>query len=145
MSNPVDWTTVRHFRREEFLCKHCGTEKMDAVFVAALDAIREELGFPLVITSGYRCPQHPAEVRKGKDAGATPGAHTQGVAADVAVYGSRALALVAAALRHGFRGFGFQQAAEVPAASRFVHVDAAPGAADQPRPWVWSYAPGHGG
>ena len=51
---------------------------IDKRLVDLLDAIRERLGVPVTINSGYRCPEHNAEV------GGVPNSyHTQGLAADI--------------------------------------------------------------
>jgi uncharacterized protein YcbK (DUF882 family) len=79
MSNTTnDWTLARDFTAAEFVCKHCGKAGIRFEFVQALQALRDRLGVPLRITSGYRCPQHPVERGKAK-----PGRHAEGIAADI--------------------------------------------------------------
>jgi len=53
---------MRYFNPAEFMCKHCGLNKMDGVFLDDLDELRHRLGFPLSVASGYRCPTHNAAV-----------------------------------------------------------------------------------
>ena len=48
----------------EFDCTHTGKNEMDDAFLAKLDQLREECGFPFRITSGYRDETHPNEVVK---------------------------------------------------------------------------------
>lgn len=56
---------------------------MSARLIELLEEIREFVGFPLVITSGYRCPARNAEV-----GGAPNSAHLGGEAADIFVSGN---------------------------------------------------------
>jgi zinc D-Ala-D-Ala carboxypeptidase len=72
---------VKYFTIEEFACKHCGRVVMDGAFLEDVDQMRGLFGKPLVVTSGYRCPDHNAAV---SSTGRT-GPHTTGHAADFAV------------------------------------------------------------
>ena len=133
MTFPSD---IQYFTAQEFMCKcgECNTPPihlMDEDFVRLLDELRGELGFPFVITSGYRCSDHPIEARK-----AAPGAHTTGQAADIAVHGERAHKLVQAALAKGVPRIGVAQKGDID--TRFIHLDIC----DDGRrssPWIWSY------
>lgn len=100
-------------------------------FVERLDALRERLGAPLIVSSGYRCQAHNARVSSS----GRFGPHTTGRAADLAVSGAVAFRVLALAAELGFTGLGVQQRG----AGRFVHLDDLPAASDRPRPWVWSY------
>lgn len=98
-----------------------------------LQTLRTKLGRPLIITSGYRCREHPVEV--GKASG--PGAHAFGCAVDVRAIGSEAYLIVRAALELDFTGVGVSQRAGQP---RFVHLDdAMPGEFGLVRPTMWGY------
>jgi len=100
-----------YFDIEEFDCQHTGLNEMDHQFIYKLDALREACGFPFVITSGYRSPDHPIEAVKEKG-----GTHTQGIAADIRVRGgAQRRQLVSEALKLGFGGVG--------TAKTFIHVD----------------------
>ena len=44
----------KNFRLEEFACKHCGENKIEHELIDKLQSLREDLGFPFVISSGYR-------------------------------------------------------------------------------------------
>ena len=94
--------------------------------------LRERLGFPLIITSAYRSPEHNAAV-----GGRTGSAHLAGRAVDVAVYGQEAHALVRWAMLLGFTGIGVSQRGE--REKRFVHLDDLPPSPGTPRPWIWTY------
>uniref|UniRef100_A0A6M3JEP6 Putative peptidase n=1 Tax=viral metagenome TaxID=1070528 RepID=A0A6M3JEP6_9ZZZZ len=50
---------------------------MDALFLVQLEKAREIAGVPFIVTSGYRCEKHNAEV------GSTSNNHTSGKAADI--------------------------------------------------------------
>jgi len=93
--------------------------------MAQLQALRDKVGRPLTVTSGYRCASHPVELRKTH-----LGAHAQGLAADIAISGAtERYALIKAAIEVGMTGLGV--------ASGFIHVDA--GHAYAARPAVWKY------
>lgn len=121
------------FSRDELACRHCGRMEMAPGFMAKVEAFRRAAGFPFVVTSAYRCPEHNAKV-----SGTGPtGAHTTGRAIDIAVSGERAYWIIANANRYGFTGVGVKQ--HGPHGKRFLHLDDL-NAPDYPRPSVWSYA-----
>ena len=117
-----------YFSRDELKCKHCGVYHFDEQFLEVLNRIREDCGFPLYVTSGYRCPQHPEEVHKSR-----PGAHTKGLAVDLAVQGHKAYFLVESAVRYAVPRIGVSQNKDGP---RFIHLDID---FDLPNPTIWSY------
>jgi zinc D-Ala-D-Ala carboxypeptidase len=117
----------KYFSESEFACRHCGQARMDQQFLDRVNELRERVGFPLKISSGYRCPEHPIEAKKSE-----PGAHTTGMAADVAVHGALAHSLLAEAMAMGFKGIGVQQKGT----GRFIHLD---DWENPNRPTVWSY------
>ena len=99
------------FTREEFACQHTGENEIEDTFLLKLDLLRARCGFPFVITSGYRSPEHPIESRKEK-----AGTHAQGIAADIKVTdGTQRFKIVEEAIKMGFSGIGV--------AGVFVHVD----------------------
>lgn len=104
---------TEHFNLREFQCKHCGQAKISYKLVSMLEALRQELGVPFVITSGYRCPNHNANV-----GGAKNSFHVQGLACDIACpKGWTVEAFTKKCLEHGFTGVGAYPA------QNFVHVD----------------------
>lgn len=113
----------KYFRREEFACKHTGENKIKDRFITRLDELRELCGFPFVITSGYRSPEHPEEASKPNG----PGTHSKGIAADIKVTnGVERRIIIDAALEMEFHGIGV--------AKGFVHVD------DRTdTPVIWTY------
>ena len=101
----------KYFTREEFVCQATGENEIEDELILALDELREACGFPFVITSGYRSPEHPIELRKTK-----AGTHAQGIAADIKVTdGTQRFKIVEEAIKMGFSGIGV--------AGVFVHVD----------------------
>ena len=123
----MDWSRYPNFNEDEFKCKHCGKTEMRPAFMAKLQQLRNAYGKPMIITSGYRCPDHPIEAAKDK-----PGAHSTGQACDVAVAGNDAYQLLKLALAFEFTGIGVQQKGS----GRFLHLDTL---REPPRPNVWSY------
>ena len=116
--------TLKYFTLDEFNCKETGQNKMSNNFLIMLDRLREECGFPFVITSGYRAPEHSAEKDK-----LTKGRHTQGIAADIAVSnGYQRYRIVEKAIELGFKGIGV--------ANGFVHVDLR----NVEDPVMWTYS-----
>ena len=128
----MTWQDIEFFTPDEFACRcGCGQNEIDPEFVQWLDSIRRRLGWPFVVTSGYRCPEHPIEAKK-----AQPGAHATGVAADIHCFGEKAHELIELALVEGVRGLGVNQRGDID--GRFIHLDLSDDG-KRPRPWVWSY------
>ncbi len=102
-------------------------DKMDSKLLGMLDALRKEYGYPIIINSSYRSPEHPIEAKKEK-----PGEHTYGAAVDIKCVGGEATyKLVAAAINVGFKRIGISRK------SNFVHVGIGyPGA---PETTIWTY------
>lgn len=103
----------RYFKEHEMECKcrKCLKTIFDANLIRKLDALREDLGRPVTITSGYRCEAHNRAV------GGSPNSqHLLGKAADIAVYEYKlngkvlprmtAAELLPYAEKHGFDGIG---------------------------------------
>lgn len=112
----TDWTKYEPFFTEkEFKCRHCGECEVESYFMDALLALRKEYGKPMVVTSGYRCPNHPKEVIKK-----APGQHNRGRAVDIGCGATEAYRIIELALDFGFTGVGISQH---PDRSRFIHLD----------------------
>ena len=124
----IDWSKYPHFSAKEFQCSHCGADGIKEGVLEKLQFMRIAYGKPMIITSGYRCPQHPIEVKKS-----VPGAHALGLAADIGVEGAEAHRILGLAFLQGFNGIGVQQKGT----GRFIHVDIRNG--ELPTPAVWSY------
>ena len=75
---------MKWFKEKEFACKCCGQlpplarENVKALVAVILDPVREKLGMPVVVNSGYRCPKHNKEVGGVKNS-----QHLKGEAADI--------------------------------------------------------------
>ena len=69
---------TKNFKVSEFACKHCGENKIDQRVLNMAQTIREALGVPVRVNSGYRCPTHNAAV-----GGVKGSKHILGLAADL--------------------------------------------------------------
>ena len=104
-----------NFTREEFACQcGCGTNEIQDTVIDFCQELRDTLGTPLTVSSGYRCPKHPIEAAK-----TTPGTHARGLAADIVVSHGDARSLLREALSASKGGVGVHQKGS----GRFVHVD----------------------
>ena len=117
----------KYFSLSEFNCQETNQNEMCPEFLERLDALREACGFPFVITSGYRSPNHTIERRKEK-----AGTHAQGIAADIrAISGTEKYEIVKQALLLGFGGIGV--------ARSFIHVDDRSVTNSNSVPVMWTY------
>ena len=118
-----DWRWP-HFSMAELSC-HCagrfcrGEYWHDPAFLDRLEAIRADLGKPLIINSAHRCRQWNACV------GGAPLSRHKTLAADIALAGHDRFILRRAAQKAGFSGFGL--------ARSFIHIDC------RPVPAIWFY------
>lgn len=116
MQNIIKMTTSnwnsKYFSPRELRCKHTGKLEISAVLVSKLDQLREKMGNPIVVTSGYRDRSHPVEAVK-----AIPGRHAQGIAVDVAISGHNKFDLIRTAMELGFNGIGINLK------KGFIHLD----------------------
>ena len=72
---------TKNFSKKELECKcGCGKCDMDLELLDALQALRDRLGFPLSITSGFRCEEHNKKV-----GGARASKHLKGQAVDISI------------------------------------------------------------
>ena len=128
------WGDWPNFSFDEMACKETGENEMDPSFMDSLQWLRNECGFPLTGSSGYRSPSHPIESRKN-----SPGAHTHGKAVDIQISGDKAFKLLSFAFdpHSGFFGIGISQSGVHN--NRFVHLDSIINIEGFPRPIVWSY------
>ena len=126
----MNWDDYANFSEAEFACKcGCGRADMDPEFMGWLQSVRDKLAAPMMITSGFRCPDYNEQVSNtGRG-----GPHTTGKACDVGVRAAAALALIKVATAMDVHGLGTSQ--KGPHLSRFLHLDRC----IANRPWVWSY------
>jgi hypothetical protein len=116
----------KYFSEEEFLhCSpSCRMEDMDADFLKKLDAVREEAGIPMILTSAYRSREH--ELKKGRSGN---GAHTHRVGVDIrCLTSSNRYKIVNAALACGIHRIGIGKT--------FIHLDDDP---SLPKDVIWDY------
>lgn len=77
----VEWN-FKHFKPWEFICRCNGLcaheDEMSRVVVAGFDALREDLGIPLHVNCGVRCPEHNHDV-----GGVIDSKHLDGLAGDI--------------------------------------------------------------
>jgi uncharacterized protein YcbK (DUF882 family) len=114
---------MKYFKLEEFACPCCGkVNAVSPIVMNKIDKIRDQLGIPLHINSGYRCVKHNAEVG-GKQASL----HLFGKAIDVSTANMTAeKRLQLLKLVHTeFNGIGV--------AKSFFHMDIR----DTPAMWVY--------
>jgi zinc D-Ala-D-Ala carboxypeptidase len=71
-----------HFSKAELACHCCGTLKIEAALIDALELFRSLAGRPVVVHDGYRCPLHNQKV-----GGVNDSEHTRGMAADISIPG----------------------------------------------------------
>lgn len=115
---------MKHFQRKEFICPDCGQEDMEPAFLSRLDEARGIAGVPFVITSGYRCRKHNAQIGGVEDS-----AHTWGVAADIAATSSeRRYHIIRGLLEAGITRVGI--------GPDFIHADSDE---DKPQSVAWLY------
>ena len=67
-----------YFSAEELDCPHCGHLKLSLAVYHILMRLRLFLKEPVIITSGYRCPEYNERI-----GGVPKSAHTRGMAVDV--------------------------------------------------------------
>jgi hypothetical protein len=99
------------FSPREIACKGDGSLLIDERALDMLQALRDAIGKPLVIASGYRGEAYNRQI-----GGAPRSLHLMGQAFDVSLKALDPAVLEAAARRAGFKGFGFYR--------RFMHIDA---------------------
>ena len=112
---------TKNFARSEFACNGrdcCGkSAPVDVRLVRTLQMLRDRIGFPIKVISGFRCRKHNSKTPNAK-----PNSyHTLGMAADITCYD-----LPIAALRDYVveliteLGYGWH---ELHSAENFVHFD----------------------
>ncbi len=135
-----------HFTREELECKcGCGLMLFTQAAVERLEDIRVDLGVPLVVTSGYRCPKHDADAHRLRHPYFTDaerhGPHTvveyDNITVDALAHGQNAYELLFSSIAHGFTGIGISQKGDH--GKRFIHSDGLKHTDARPRPTVWTY------
>ena len=104
-----------NFSPAEIACRGTGQLKLVPEAMDRLQALRNRLGKPLIVRSGYRSPAHNKAV-----GGAKASKHMDGTAFDIAMANHDPAAFEAAARAVGFLGFGYYPR------SGFMHIDLGP-------------------
>lgn len=110
----MNFDNIKHFKSFEFDSSDSPGSglMMNQEFVERLDKMRDSMGMPLSVVSGFRTPAHNNAV-----GGEPNSAHLRGLAVDFAAIGSSSrAAIVIAAVRAGFNRIGI--------GTSFVHLDA---------------------
>jgi zinc D-Ala-D-Ala carboxypeptidase len=106
----------KNFSPRELACKGTGSLLVDPTALDRLQALRDRLGVPLLVTSAYRSPEHNRKVGGAKDS-----FHLKGCAFDIRMENHDPHAFEMAAREEGFRGFGYYPK------QGFMHIDLGPG------------------
>lgn len=104
-----------HFSLDEFACPHCGKADPDPDLINVLEDVREAFGRAVVVTSGYRCPEHNAAV-----GGAKHSRHLTNEAADIVVAGASTKAV------GDYLESQYPDRYGLGVAHKFVHIDVRP-------------------
>lgn len=111
-----DGRLSKDFTVDEFRSRDTGDVKVDRRLIEKLQQLRDYLGVPIMVHSGYRSPEHNAAV-----GGAKNSQHMYGTAADISAPGVSLAALLAAAeLFFGDGGIGTYED------GGFLHLDVGP-------------------
>ena len=126
----INWALYKNFSEDELACNcnKCGRSECKEELVAKLQLLRDEVGFPIRLSSPFRCRDWNAKV-----GGHPRSSHMEGLAVDCLVDGERALKLIEAAIRLGFSGVGVSQKGK---GQKFIHLDIK----ETPTKRIWSYA-----
>jgi uncharacterized protein YcbK (DUF882 family) len=109
-------------------CDYCKETPIDDELVLRLQELRELLGFPIKITSGYRCERYQNELKaRGYETAKGISQHQLGKAADIKTGHHTGKELEAAARKVGFLAVGVGK--------EFIHVDLRP----EHHSWAYSY------
>ena len=101
-----------NFSPAEIACRGSGKLLVNEAALDGLQALRDRLGKPLIVLSGYRSAEHNRAV-----GGAKASKHMEGIAFDIAMANHDPKAFEAAAREVGFQGFGYYPR------SGFIHID----------------------
>lgn len=117
---PAEWP-CKYFTPAEIACRGTGlvmltAETRDALM--RLDRLREAMGHPLLVNSGYRSPQHNAAV-----GGAKASNHMKGIAFDISMANVDPHRFEVEAKKVGFNGIGLYPPQKPSGARNFIHID----------------------
>ena len=104
-----------NFSPAEVACRGTGKLLANKAALDRLQALRDRMGKPLIVRSGYRSPEHNRAV-----GGAKRSKHMEGTACEITMSNHDPVAFEEAARRTGFLGFGFYPRSD------FIHIDLGP-------------------
>jgi len=114
----------KYFQESEFRCPCCDRVSLNPRLIPTLDAIREIYGKPMVVTSGFRCPEHNEAI-----GGKNGSEHLIGCAADISCIDSHErFELITACLSSGITRLGIGK--------DFIHIGISQ---YHPQRVVWHY------
>ena len=117
-----------NFELKEFVCQcGCNEVKISSALIDIIQLARTHLGYPLQITSAYRCPTHNDNVSSTGLAGP----HTTGMAVDILVENSRQRKEMIDFFTNKVTGLGI--------AKTFLHIDIIQNEDLSHRPNCWLY------
>ncbi len=110
-----------HFNAREFRCS-CGKSHetlLASELVDKLEALYTALNCSkIIVTSGYRCPEHDKAV-----GGTSSGQHTKGTAADVCCYGQDGQPISSKTVCCKAQDLGFTGIANITSSYQYTHLD----------------------
>jgi len=119
--------SFKYFKFNEFDSPDCpgsGELYISKKLIEKLDAVRNELGGPIRVNSGYRTPEHNKKV-----GGVADSPHLYGYAADLSVGNGRdRYRLITLLLKHGINRIGIGK--------NYIHIDIDP-VKDKDVIWVY--------
>lgn len=110
-----------HFNVQEFKCQ-CGKSHdilIDSGLIDKLEQLYTALNCSkIIVTSGYRCPEHDKAV-----GGTSSGQHTKGTAADVCCYGQDGQPISSKTVCCKAQDLGFGGIANITSSYQYTHLD----------------------
>lgn len=110
-----------HFNVREFRCQ-CGQSHETLIaseLVDKLESLYTALNCSkIIVTSGYRCPEHDKAV-----GGTSSGQHTKGTAADVCCYGQDGQPISSKTVCYKAQDLGFGGIANITSSYQYTHLD----------------------
>ena len=110
-----------HFNVREFRCQCGGNHEtlISSELIDKLEALYTALNCSkIIVTSGYRCPEHDKAV-----GGTSSGQHTKGTAADVCCYGQDGQPISSKTVCCKAQDLGFTGIANITSSYQYTHLD----------------------
>jgi zinc D-Ala-D-Ala carboxypeptidase len=114
----------KNFSRDELKCSFSGECELEEDALNRLQALRDEWGKPIKLSSAFRSSSHPLERLKPNGPGYHHGKNGNGGQAfDCLIAGEDVVPFIALAIKHGFKGIGVCQSPKTEWNQRFIHID----------------------